>query len=177
MIKKLLASIISLLFTTMLQANAVFPFLLVIARANEAFPYFYIAILLMVFVEFIIFCLLLPQESRLKIALVTILMNIASAIVGLISLFLGFDLVAPLFIYMFKLPPHYQFYGYALWYAFYMTSINTIVEYWIAEIWFKKYNARKLLFYIFLINAASTFIYIGTPFIYEYYYGPLKITA
>lgn len=174
------AILLGCLFATPLYANVVFPFMVMIAKANHAIS-FYFLIIASLIVEFIVFSFLLPKESRYKIAVATIAMNIASALIGVVAQVFG-DLGLLSFGQLLiskeaskEAPLELQQLLYRLWFVVYTTLINTVVEFFVAWVFFGKINARLLLFYIFLINALSVFLGVGGVIVYELFYGKIKL--
>jgi hypothetical protein len=173
-VKKYIIAIAGLLAMTPLYANIVFPYLLMIASIHSILSLYFV-IGLMLVAEFVTFIFLLPKESYLKIGIVVILMNLASAVGGSFANISGdFGLLVfaePL------LPTSATafWYLYSAWFTLYTTIINTIIEFPIAWLFFGKVNTRKILFYIFIINGISVSIGTISFLVYHIVYGPIPV--
>lgn len=181
----IILSFIGLCATQTVLANVMIPSMVMLGKIHEAVS-FYILIVASLIAEFLVLCWLLPQKSKYEIALVAILMNLCSTLLGVFlyilgDIFLGAVLLLPSTVLLLLLQGHSgllpllgQFVTafYVLWYFAYTVLINTTIEFLVAWNFFKgSVERKKLFFYILLINVISVYISVTGVLIYAYLYS------
>ena len=165
-------SLIGFLSSKTLHGNVMWPALIMMLERTQHYVIYIIALTIGFLLELYIVKKLAPQASHDKAFFVTLVMNLVSITLGsIIILFIdllvviGFDIVESLVPYKFLTllsdPILSLTYIHTPILFCIAIAINTIIEGYIASVYFKEINKKRLYFYIFLANTLSAVIDVG----------------
>ncbi len=158
------ASLIGFLSSKTLYGNVAWPTLMVMVERTEHYVVYIIAVTIGFLLELYIVKKLAPQVSHNKIFFVTLFMNFVSMTLGFfIIVFVGLLVYFGLFLVGLletSLDDPTTYINLSITFCI-AIAINTIIEGYIASVYFKEMNKKRLYFYIFLANTLSAVIDVG----------------